>query len=297
MENNFLLNKDDFVSQIYEKLKKVYLDDENKLIDGSLFLSLLKSTTNKNSELLNSASVSSLSITKNNFDDLKSQGIIRNSDLAEKYNEVILTAHGIWIIETQKQIITFNKLLDYIQESKFEFQESQKNLSPDDKVILVSLIGIRAFSEEKSMNLQLISSLSYWVDIFCDSIGFLRKNHILSNSLRQIETSRNVHEVAYIMAHANSLPKIVQHIYKYTDHQRYYLDIPIELEMGRNRLEYILNRIFPKIENRSQMEDIHKFLCDLAYNYSGKVIGDFEYINPDIDKKIFEILRDLYINQ
>jgi hypothetical protein len=140
---NFYLKLD----QAVRKLKK----KKTKKKNHSLFLQILQNSHVDNTVILHESAMNCAFIPRVHFSTLLSNHLIREFDEENRY---CITGHGIWVVETQNKIIDQNALLDYIDSKYFDkAKELREPLQSNHKVILLSMLALRAFSKDSRLDL------------------------------------------------------------------------------------------------------------------------------------------------
>ncbi|SRR5579884_314450 len=286
----------DILQQFYKKLSDNVKRSEKKLEYNSVLLTLYKITSNKASKLLNDSGVKSYTFPISEIKKLEDDKSIRMSD--NDISEYVLTAYGIWKIENARNLVNTTTLLDFIQNSK-NFSSSARNreLSDKDKIILLSMVGIRTFSIQSPMDLSKSSIRDYWLEIFRDSHKFLIQNNFSKKNVFPFEKHGNEHPVSYAMRRANDLPKRTYHIFCFSEKSKnqYYLYLDEDKKISRLKLKKLLGLIIRGIDKFEQIHKIQDFCLNLAYEKSKYVIEDFSFIKAEYDEIINETLRELYL--
>jgi hypothetical protein len=270
-DTSLLVLKEQFYDVLYQNLY-----DENKLVDGSVFKQLLWSWSNQILEYLDSASVSSEKINPLVLNELIEKGFIRGGSEFSKY---VLTAKGVWEIEALLEKIDSQSLLDYIDKSKY-FMKFGGNLSNKEKVVILSLIALRAFYEKTPLNRKNgTRSLDNINEVMNKSINFLQEN-IKDFNLKLSEDAREG-PVNSIFARLRDLPKNTRGLYKLESHKSW-LDIYSEEEnrVSEEKLAYLLWKVFGGNLSFEKQNIINRFCNDILYDhknyvYNSKEIEDF----------------------
>lgn len=284
------------LEKFYKKLFENVIRSEKKLEANSLLLTFVKITSNKTSKLLNESSIKSIVFPLEDLKDLSKKSCIRVSDDKNKLHEYILTAHGIWEVEKVKNGFNEGTILDFIQNKYLSFSDTKKPLDVVDKVVLLSMVGVRTFSEASPMDLNKANFQDNWLSIFKEAYTFLLTRNVVKKNKLRFEKQGNEHPVAYVMRRRNDLPRKTQHLFCFSkNNKQYYLDLAEPEESLKIKLKNILSLIFGKIDNKDLIHDIQKFCETIAYEKSKFVKKDFKYIDSSYDEILRDTLTQLYL--
>lgn len=283
------------LEKFYKKLEGNIIRSEKKLENNSLLLTLIRTTSNKTSRLINDSSIKSGALNRRQLNYLTQKEYIREADEKNKLNEFILTAHGIWEIEKSLKHHDINMIIDYIQEKYFTFSALNKPLKDTERVILLSMIGARTFSMDSTMDLNNHSVRDHWLSIFNKSQEFLRNFGKTKKKDSLFEKKGNEHPVEYAMRRANDLPIKTQQIFCFKGNKQYYLDIVVDGGFSELRLKYLFKQIFESIESMTMIDEIKEFCESLAYDDSKYVKNDFMFVDYRIDEQIKKAITELYL--
>jgi hypothetical protein len=281
----------------YNKLTNVMIGEKIKLIKESLFITLLKMPPNRISKLLSDAALSDKAFYDTDLKELMKGGyIIEASDIEKKHGYVI-TAMGIWTIETQMKKVDLSQVIQFIQETKFSSGVGEKPLDDKEKIILTSMIAIRNFSLDAAMDLNEKNKSDYWIEIVNETAKFLKQNGYISKSNWEPSQAGNEHPINNVMRRAQDLPQKTKHIYDSAGSYRYYLDIDKTGEESKTKLKFLFSILLTKVESKADIKTIHSYLCKSAYDHGKNVRESFEYIDPSWDSIIEDALDDFYYEQ
>lgn len=280
--------------QFYKNLKQNVLNYKNNLIEDSVLLTLLNTSSNKMSELLHEASIDSLIIDDGVLNTLVENNLVRRSDFFGQFQSYVITAFGIWNVEKEENIIDISKFLKYIQDDKFSSKVSKQKLNDKEKIVLFSLISMRNFSSDVAMDLNRKATLDYWTDVLDDCNSYLFEMNVTSKESWKSNSSGNEHPVSYLMRRANKLPQKSRHIYQASGNKRYYLDIVSVEGNSKKKLAFVFGLIFDEIRSLEMVCSIHNFLCDLANDKGKYVRKSLDNINSEWDDIIEDALKSYY---
>ncbi|MHB0922350.1 MAG: hypothetical protein ACYC3H_00085 [Bellilinea sp.] len=282
---------------LYNKLAESMELANKKLIGKSVFLTLLKLSNNDTYKIIHNSSVKIENTFKTELNILVRSNFVRNSDDKEKLDELVITAQGIWYIEASKKIIDLSTVLIYVQSMKLEFPRAKQVLSDNEKIIVYSMLAIRTFSEQVTMDLSSNNLCNSWQDIIENLIiPHLRERKIIKIGSVIDKKTGNEDPISYLLRHANDLPQKSNNLFVPTKKNKYYLSLNIN-DQGKclSQLTFLLNKIIPEIESDQFSTNIFSFLCDVAHNQSLYVTPTFDFINNHWDKLIKDALEQLYL--
>lgn len=272
-DTSLLVLKEQFYDIIYQNL-----DNENKLVEGSVFKRLLRSWSNQILEYLDNASVSSEKVDPLVLNELIEKGFVRGGSEFSKY---VLTAKGVWEIEALLEKIDLQLLLDYIDRNNC-FVKWGGNLSSKEKVVILSLISLRAFYEKTPLNRKNgTRSLDNINEVTTKSINFLREN-VKDFNLKLPEEAREG-PVNSIFARLQDLPKNTRGLYKFEPF-KCWLDIYSEEtnKVSEEKLAYLLWKVFGGNLSFEKQNIINRFCNDILYDHKNYV-----YNSKEIESFIF----------
>ena len=281
----------------YNKLDNVLTGEKVKLIKESIFITLIKMPPNRITKLLADAALSDKAFYDADLRELMKGGYISESSDIEKIHQYLITALGIWTIETQMKKVDLPQVLQFFQETKFSSGVSDKPLDDKEKIILTSMIAIRNFSLSAAMDLNDKSKSDSWTEIVNETAKFLQMNGFIGKLNWIPSQAGNEHPVNYAMRRAQDLPQKSKHIYDSTGGNRYYLEINAKGEEPKTKLKFLFSIILGKVKSKADIKNIHTFLCNLAYDKGKNVRESFEYIDPKWDSIIEDALDDFYYDQ
>ena len=187
----------------------------------------------------------------------------------ERINEYILTALGIWEIESKDDILDTEKLIMDFNEEIFNlYKTAEKPLIDKEKLILFSMIGARAFSQKAALNLKKDdTSNEAWKEIFDTSYEKMKNLNLISSDREKLyEKKGNETPLSYLLRRANDLHKKTKGIFVQDGKQKYFLDISTDEDLDVDKLAYLLKLIFAEIElNGKEIDEVYRFFSELAY--------------------------------
>lgn len=281
------------LEKYYKELRE-NLIKEGALKDNSVFTSLMRKTSNPRKDVLLDSGLPSIRFQYDQISYLESQGFLQRIEGGLNDDKYVLTAKGIWYLDKENYDLSEDDLISFIQETDFEFESKVKSLSSNEKLVILSLIGIRCFSEVSVMDINNDKFEKNWVQVFEESYHFLVDNGTMKKKKSLLKERGRSSNVEWIMRRVNSLPKKTSYIYKYTGNKTYYLDLGDEDDESINekKLQHLFELLFRDVKlNTSLIRATSDFCKELAYDKSRYVKKDSLFINSSIDKTIYDSLK------
>lgn len=282
----YILNK------IYDDLKSKLISDHKHNKNQSILFTLNNSRSNYSIEKLNNSS--QRIDQKELLEELIKDNLVIPSN--QKLNMYSITAHGIWLIEQEKYCFKEIDILDYFQSRiNSKSQKFRKPLKNDDKIILLSMISVRTFTEDNPMDLKDKKNIEIWSEIFKNSNNFLKKKNFVDISKKSKSYDKERDFVTYMVRHANDLPAQTLNKYKYTSNKKKYF---IQLDFTNkdsivNDLKFLFGLVFNKFNNIELLEECIDFFNQSAYNF-GTFFHNKTFLTKDYDDLIKLALDRLY---
>jgi hypothetical protein len=284
------------LNALYKKLLESMILSKKKLEKKSAFLTLIKLSSNDAYKIISNSSMKFDNVFHDEISNLRRMNYVSIPDEKEKLDELVISARGIWHIETSQGILGLNEILDYLQSTKLEFPKAKQTLTDNEKVIICSMLAIRTFSENVNMDLTSSDLCRRWQDIIENEIipKLRERNLIKIESVIDKRTGND--PIPYLLRHANDLPQKTNSIFEPTKRNKYYLSLNIEnRRKSISQITYLLKKIFSEIDSDQTSTDIYTFLCDIAHSHSLFVVQSFDFINNDWDQILKESLEQVYL--
>jgi len=280
------------LERFYNELKKK-VRKEGKLKYDKVLFSLIHTNSNPRKDCLFEAGLNSV---KFNYDDisyLDNQGYLQNIKGEISNDKYVLTAKGIWHMDKYVHSLNEEDLIDFIQKKDFEFEPETNSLSDKEKLVLVSMIGIRCFSKDSLLDLRNDRYEKYWIEIFEESYNFLTGKKIISENKDLFKDRTRSSSVEWIMSRVNDLPKNTSYIFKFNGDKTYYLNLKSNRDnISFEKLAYLFKCIFEKTDfDITLLRSTHEFCENLAYNKARFVKNNGTYRNSKIDSLIYDALK------
>ena len=268
-----------FYSRLHDSLER-----DNRLIGNSVVISLLDITkTNARYDILTNASITKVDIPRETLSDLVNKGLISQSDQPNRY---VLTAKGL--LQVEHDPLQGDELSSYLSKKIFGVFSTQ-SLNPKERIILLSMIAVRSFSEESLVDMKNEGSVEVWRQILDQSYAQLRSLNIVPKT-ELYGNYGNESPVSSLFRHINDLTKKTKGLYKSIGKQQYFLDLSEGLEISKDNLDYLFKQIWgTKQLGPAELEQIYEFCCKIA---AEKHIDVFESGNPFTKPEYDDIVRN-----
>ncbi len=285
---------DGILEKLYEKLYVEYINyfkTKRKNNNESLLINLLKITSNSCMEI----------IAKSKIQISQDEYVYADSLVMDKYatwdNEkryLSITVRGIYKCESN--IYNIEYILDALEEIIFRFNKSKsKPLRDIDKVIIFSMVALRALSKECPIDLQM---------------GDITKQEILSvlkgsndllfsinaiNDIKDIgKTKGNEHPASYLFRYTEKIKGQTNLIYHACGDRKYYLKIfESDVDNPVDRLVYLFKLIGCNSNWDNYYEVIAEFMSKTATHKNIYIFdpGKYIYLNYNGPQKPDRVIR------
>ena len=284
----------DILNKFYNKLYDQFLM-ENKIKNDSLLFSLLEVKSNVRFRAIRSSSISEDKLDTIILNELLTANFIKCSDESQKY---VITALGIWEIERELKGYTVESILAFLDKKYLDFEETSKNLTDKERVILFSMFCARTFSENSTIDLKKNEFiLNAWERIIENCKDELYKLKIIKkiNKEELFGKKGNEHIVSHLIRHTDSLPKKVGGIYRAPGKQKYFLALYKENSLQMDSLESLIGLIFNSKDKIpiEEINEIFKFANEIAYTEAPHIFDSDSHIfaSTEFDDKIKNAIR------
>jgi hypothetical protein len=288
-------NQENILQHFYLKLKEKYLTENSSLESASLLLSIIKLHQNNVSKLIQDSSLSGFSFEQNDLSKLHEKKLILKNESFGSTQDYRITSFGIWFIDSKINNLNLYSILEYFEKTKFSQIISQKPLRDIEKIVLLSLIGIRNFSLSSPMDLNENSITDKWISIFNLCSDFLLVNGEIKKSEWKSNKEGNEHPITYVMRRANNLPQKTKHVYQNTGNKNYFLDIENGNASPEYYLSFLIKLIFKPFSDTSMITKTHDFLSNIAFDEAKKVTDNLMYISPEWDTVVKSSLDNFFL--
>lgn len=268
MSEEYLLTlKEDF----YDKLWK-NVSNTSKMQKSSIYLTFLRGNKNNILQYLDNSAVFSESLDPQVANELVEKGFIRSGNDFSKY---VMTAKGVWEIENRLEKISFETLMDDIDEYKYDIKWGGE-LPNKEKVVILSLIALRSFYEKTPLNRKNGEKANQNVhEVVLETIKFL--DNSIDGFKYNIPEKTRESPVNSIFARLQKLPEITRGIYKFKEGQSW-LDIYDEEKetLSEDKLSYLLWKVFGGNLSFEEQNKIDSFCSNILYNHKNYVYNSEE---------------------
>ena len=280
------------------------LKGNNDLKEKSIIISLFLKRSNSRYDYLKELSQSGESENQDIIDILIKRKFLRVTD---EHNRYQITAYGVWAIESE--FIRIDELVKVFDDKYFDVFSKNRPLKPQERVVLLSLIAARTFSERCPLNKDNGDKvLDRWLEIFKKSEIFLLDNAIISKKAGLDDKQHVEKAVSYIISHTNDLTKKTRNIYKSSPNVAY-LDLYDyeRAELDVDKLSYLFWKVFERELETDFQRKIFAFCASInseykpvlfnASEHTAHIFSKLEYddiltealFRADINRKSFEI--------
>lgn len=215
---------------------------------NSLLSSMLSIKSNERLNLLVEFSLSADAVPKNVLRELHDNGYIRPAGSAEKF---ALTAAAIIAIEKKAGIDTIETLVKTVDDKFFMdvFSFKGQALSNREKVILLTLILFRSFSEDAALDVKHDDRSKDSIQkAFLDAANFIKKAKLIPQMTDKdlFGEVGNEHPISNVFRHSDALPKKTFTLFQASKkrNQSYYLNLLKNNVINTKDLGYTLWLIF-----------------------------------------------------
>lgn len=272
LEDYLLVLKEQFYDNLYDNILK---NDKKFKDDISIFVRFLQANSNSVLDYLDSAAISSDKIDPIVLQELIDCGYIR---LSKDFSKYVMTGNGVWVIENLLEIIDLQMLLNAIDEYKYNVKWGGK-LSDKEKVVILSLIALRAFYEKTPLNRKNKADfVSNVYEVIMKSHDFLNNN--LNNFNVDLLKEKRENKVDAVFVRLQNLPKKTHGIYKFGN-SKSWLDIYSEKDnlINKENLGYLLWKIFGGDLNLEKQDAINNFCSEILLDHKNYVYNPEEIEN------------------
>lgn len=271
-EESILLLKELFYDRLLERTSS-----ENKENMNSVFLKLLRGRSNTVLQLLDESAVFIEGVDSQLFNELIEQGFIRCGNEFSKY---VMTAKGVWEIEHNLDKISLEKLIEDIDQYKYDINWGAE-LSNKEKVVVLSLIALRSFYEKTPLNRSNGERANQNIhEVILKTINFLTES--IDKFKFAIPENPRESPINWMFSRLDSLPKNTRGIYKFnTKNSKSWLDIYDEdkEKLSEDKLGYLLWKVFGGNLNLEKQSKIDSFCNSVLYNHKNYVYNSEELMS------------------
>jgi hypothetical protein len=286
--------------KLHKKLKDAFIRDYKSNISKSIYFSLLnlKSKT-KRMRILQKSAVPALSLNNNHLEQLINQKYVEYID---KKKNICLTSFGIWYVENILDVIDTKELIDFINDKWFNcFANFNRPLSDKEKVILFTLLSVRAFSKNFAVELNNANCHDGWAKALNSSFDFLYRNQIISDKnllLSMTGKTKSLQPVIHFFRYSEYLPKQTNGIFIARGSNSYYLDLYKHEKLDVQSLIFLFEIIFQDKMDFVLMDKLNEHCQKTSYDISVKVftLDKHVFSTPDYDNLVKQALRRIVVS-
>jgi len=196
--------------------------------------------------------------------DLIEQALSDGMIKLKEPNVYILTAKGAWTVETEFLDYSIDDLLEKIDEKKFGTYNKSKKISDKNRVILLSLIALRAFSKETVASYRDDTASDAFWSALSESATFLLNGKIISTKFIEMYNEYGSKgKFGTLFGEIDKLASPTHGIFV-PSLSKYYLDFANEnRDLNKDKICRILEVIFEEIPI-----SLTKPLIDFCYHIS-----------------------------
>ena len=240
------MNNNELLKSMYEKLRIETNEILKCKVEESVLTTLLNAKSNSVFNVLVNSSLNANEIAIEDLQWAEQNEYIRLlEEIIDQRKAYVLTIKGLWEYESTNGLINTNKLLEFFQEKHLEFSVSTEPLNDKEKIVLFSLLALRAFSLSCSMNLNEIQKNDNWKKIIVDVTQFCKENKLIKSDMIFATRIGHEHPVSYLMRRQNNLSKKTNKIYKSPGDKVYYLNIDDDGKINEEKLLYLWRKVIP----------------------------------------------------
>jgi hypothetical protein len=253
-QENIYMNK--FYTLLLENLVRT-----KSLKANSILISFLQMPSAARYNHLKNSTLQAYLIPENVSGALLEKGLIQ---CIEKLETFAITAKGVWNWEKTNGQISEQILLTYINE-KYFVPSIKKNLGEKEKVILMTMLSARTFSEKSSVDLKKSDAIKdRWQEVLLKTYDFLFSLGVIKDSRESfLDNTGNMHPVSSLFRHNTKMLQKTFGYYKYNRKEEYYLDLGEDSNLTMEKLSYLFYKVF---EGNLSQETV-----DLIANYCNEI--------------------------
>jgi hypothetical protein len=254
---------------------------------NSVFITLIEATQSNVLQLISNSSIPGHTLSAESVSHLLEQKLIKKSDEGLQY---LITARGIWAVEREKNIINETMLLDYFESKKFSIPvEKIEEFEYREKVIIFSLIAVRAFSKQSWANVSSQDGLQdYWKVIFDMACQKLVDLDVITEKNKTELYYRSVHDppAVSLLRRVPGIQPRSKFIYQHDSSLHYWLEMPESADEFISKLAWLLSMIFKDKLTFDNFDTILNFCQEMSHDKSIYVfdLSQHKFSNPKYDE-------------
>ena len=188
-------------------------------------------------------------------------------------NVYVLTAKGAWAVETEFLGYSIDNLLEKIDKDRFGNNDKNEKISDKNKVILFSLMSLRAFSEETVASYRDDTTEEIFWSALSKSAAFLLENKIINTKFTDMyNDSGSKGKFGSLFGEIDKLTPSTRGIFV-PKSSKYHLDVTEENgDLNKDKICFIFEKIFEEIP-LSLIDSLNDFCFDISRKY-GTLLSD-----------------------
>jgi len=281
------MNEKEGLTTLHKLFYLPLVNDFKTLEAESAFITAMKKTENNLLSSLERCSIDGHELTPSQLSSLLEKDWIRASTTAGRY---FITAKGIWEVESKLDLVSPEKVVDYIDKKKFG-RKLGDSLTDNEKVLLLLFISLRSYSPEIQINRDLAKE-DVFVKVLDDCADLLKKTNNISQKYQKPTPKSGEDYITYIpRSIGNPIPLKTRNIFQVATRANY-LKIydPETGEVSIGNLSYLLWKIFGGNLTLDQEDEIRDF-CNRQFNcYMNDIYP------PEMQDAFLEFTKSKYTN-
>lgn len=274
---------------LLQRFYKAYSDVvnlSNKAQPPSRLVASLDVKSNARHRWLRESAFSSDDIDNVALDDLLEAKLVAEIDEPRKY---AINLRGVWLIETSEGRLTADQLISYLDTKNLEFIYHVGPLSDKDRVIVLGLIAVRAFSIDSPIDMYSSDrSKVAFARVLREAVDRVSSLGLLHDlTPKNLFRSRaNEDPLSDLLRHAYDLGQKTRGVYRISKPQRYYLNLYEAQEFDQENLKHLFERVFEsRTKITAEQADMLATWCDAKafgdgleiFDQSKHIFGSAEY--------------------
>ena len=281
---------EDTLINIYNNLRLVIEESSKGKKQDSLYLFLHKKTYNAAVDFLTKCGVRETVVSLETLNYLKDKNYIFEYNNENLDQMITINASGIYYLEKKDAVLTVDDLLNVSNKNwKAKLPTNEDNTLKDpERLVLLSLLGMRAFNLNHCIDLNSPESKRLWLEIFKVCNEFIVENNLGKYvNILDNDGKGNQPAVFALMTRIENLPKKTN---LYLDNGKtkkkcYFLNVENNLgDIDEDKVAFLMERIC-EANNNVYME-LNDFLINLYTQHWTKVYSQPTYGGPSIDSTI-----------
>jgi hypothetical protein len=269
---------------LLQRLYKAYSDSvaisqkTRRAHSTALLLASLDVKANKRHRWLRSAAFSSDDIDKIALGDLVESGLAIEIDEPGKF---AITLKGVWTVENTEGRLSIDQLMSYLDTKYLDFFERPGPLSDKYRVVILSLIAVRAFSIDSPIDMYASDAskaafarvLKEAVDVL-SSLGQLRG----LTSAKLFRTKSNEDVLTDFLRHTDDLGQKTRSLFRVSNPVRYYLNLYERRSLSMRDLAFLFERVLDARISAAQADSLATWCESKAFGEGLEIFDQSKHI-------------------